>query len=307
MALQIVPLKIMSGVIRYRLLLTIGLLFPIFCFCQSDIWWNNNVNWDGYTHWSRYIMIRSKYMGPNALSVPFINNGSIDSVSSLGITANTHFSKGDNTQNFVLYGNYTPKNNIISVDVQFIPFETFQLSHEKKTERKVFWVDYYKNKCVGDVVANTTIRLFPKKEDKLQMAVRLGFRMPSGGLLSVARYGDVPGYWIDAGCGVPIRNSNWKWIGMAGFFVWQTNIDQHRQDDAILFGSGFEWNYKGLHLQAYAAGYTGYENNGDRPTLVRLNAEKKRRNKVYIFRLQQGLHDFAYSSIEAGAKFILGK
>ncbi|MDZ4808290.1 MAG: hypothetical protein SGI96_08460 [Bacteroidota bacterium] len=271
------------------------------------MWWSNNVNWDGQSHWSKYLILSPKYMGPNALSVPFINNGSIDSLSSIGFSANTHFSKGDNTQNLVLYGNYTTKQNTISVDVQFVPFETFQLSHEKKTERKTFYLDYYKKKTVGDVVASTTIQLFQKKRDKIQLALRLGIRMPSGGLLTMARYADVPSYWIDIGGGLPFKNSNWKWIGMAGFLVWQTNIEKHRQNDAILFGSGFEWNKKGLRLQAYGAGYSGYLNNGDRPTLVRVNIEKRKNNKVYIFRLQQGLHDFAYFSAEAGARFILEK
>ncbi len=292
---------------RYRLLLTTGLFFPLFCFCQLDIWWNNNVNWDGHTHWSRYIMIVPKYMGPNALSVPMINNGSIDSSCSIGMTANAHISNGDNTQNLVLYGNYATKDKTVSIDLQFVPYEQFQLSHQKKTERKVFWMDYYKNKCVGDVIANTTFQVFPKKRDKVQLAVRLGLRMPSGGLIGAARYGDVPSYWIDAGGGIPFHNSNWKWIAMAGFFVWQTNEDKHRQDDAILYGSGFEWNKKGLRLQAYAAGYSGYRNNGDRPTLVRLNLEKKKNKTVYLFRLQQGLRDFAYFSMEAGARLILGK
>ena len=283
------------------------LLFPFCCFCQTEMWWANNVNWDGRTHWSKYLILAPKYMGPNALTVPSINNGSIDSLSSIGFSANAHFSKGDNTQNLMLYGNYTTKQNTISVDVQFVPFETFQLSHEKKTERKTFYLDYYKNKVVGDVVANTTIQLLQKKRDKIQLALRLGIRMPSGGLLTMARYADVPAYWIDIGGGLPFKNSNWKWIGMAGFLVWQTNIEKHRQDDAILFGSGFEWNKKGLRLQAYAAGYSGYLNNGDRPTLVRLNMEKRKNKKVYLFRLQQGLHDFAYFSIEAGTRFILSK
>jgi hypothetical protein len=289
---------------RHRLSLTFLLLFPLLCFSQSDMWWNDNVNWDGHTHWSRYIRIVPKYMGPNALSVPLINNGSIDSASSIGITANAHISNGDNTQNLTLYGNYTTKNNSISVDIQFIPYEQFQVSHQKKTERKVFFMDYYKDKCVGDVTANTTFHIFPKKRDKLQLALRLGLRMPSGGLLGAARYGDVPSYWIDAGGGVPIKNSNWKWIGMAGFLVWQTNEDKHRQDDAILFGTGFEWNKNNIRLQAYASGFSGYRDNGDRPTLARISLEKKKNGKVYIFRLQQGLHDFAYTSIEAGARLI---
>lgn len=291
---------------RYRLLF-MSLLFPLLSFSQSLEWWRNNVHWDGVTRWEKYIIVSPKYLGPNALSVPLINNGSIDSLTSFGVTANAHFSHGDNTQNLALYGNYTTKNNTISVDMQFVPYEMFQMSHEKKTERNVYYENYNDKHTVGDVIANTTFHILQKKRDKFQLALRFGFRMASGGHLGAARYADVPGYWIDGGCGIPFKNPEWKWIGMAGFFVWQTNVDYLRQDDAFLYGSGIEWNHKGFRLQGYGAGYVGYKKNGDRPVLLRLNLEKAKNGKVYIFRLQQGLHDFAYFTAEAGAKFILGK
>jgi hypothetical protein len=293
--------------IKRNQLILIVLLSPLFSLAQSFEWWRDNVNWDGTTHFGKYIIVSPKYLGPNALSVPFINNGSIDSISSLGVTANAHFSKGDKTQNLVLYGNYTTKNNTIAIDVQFVPYEMFKMSHETKTERRIYYLNYNDKRTVGDVVANTTIQLLQKKRDKVQLALRLGVRMPSGGHLGSARYADVPGYWIDLGCGLPFKNPEWKWLGMAGFFVWQTNVDNFRQDDAFLFGTGLEWNHNGLRLQAYTAGYTGYKNNGDRPTLVRFNLEKKQKRKTYIFRLQQGLHDFAFFSTEAGARFRIGK
>ena len=33
--------------------------------------------------------------------------------------------------------------------------------------------------------------------------------------------------------------------------MWQTNDDDLRQNDAFLFGTGIEWNYKRLRVQAY--------------------------------------------------------
>jgi hypothetical protein len=297
----------MRGFQLYRLIFIMAFLLPLASYCQSGEWWNKNVKWDGQTHWSRYIRIVPKYMGPNALSVPQINNGSIDSACSIGLTANGHFSNGDNTQNLMLYGNYTTKNNSISIDVQFVPYEQFQMSHEKKTERKTFFVYYDRKRAVGDVVANTTFQVFPKKRDKFQLALRVGLRMPSGSLLSLARYGDVPAYWFDIGSGVPLRNSNWKWISMAGFFAWQTNEATHRQNDAILYGTGFEWNKRYLRIQTYLAGYSGYENNGDKPMVLRFALDKKVNKKVWMFRLQQGLNDFEYFTIEAGARIVLGQ
>jgi hypothetical protein len=91
---------------------------------------------------------------------------------------------------------------------------------------------------------------------------------------------------------------------MLGFLVWQTNSDDLRQNDALLFGSGFEMNRCGLRIQAYSAGFIGYKNNGDKPVVVRLNVEKRKNQFVYLLRLQQGMHDFSYFSAESGVKFI---
>lgn len=271
---------------------------------QTLDWWKNNVNWDGTTHWWNYLVTSPKFFGPNAFTVPAINNGSADSVVSLAATANFHFSKGDHTQNIMLYGNLTTKKNTISIDAQFVPYEKFSMSHEKKTERRIYYKNYFDKKTVGDVIVNSTIQLFDKWRDKIQLALRVGIRMPSGGSLGAARYADVPAYWIDLGGAVPFLNTNWKWMGMAGFLVWQTNEDDLRQDDAFLFGSGMEWNKRNFRMQAYGAGYIGYKNNGDKPVVVRINLEKKKNRNVYIFRLQQGINDFNYFSVETGYRYI---
>jgi len=286
---------------RSRLML-LAVFIPLFSSAQTFEWWRDNVNWDGTTHYWKYLTISPKYLGPNALSVPAINNGSSDSITSLGATANFHFSSGDNTQNLMLYGNYTTKSNTISIDAQFVPYERFVMSHAKKTERKIYYQDYYKKTTVGDVIVSTTFQLFQKWRKDVQLAMRVGVRMPSGGMQGAARYADVPAYWIDAGMGMPIKNTNWKWISMAGFLVWQTNEDHLRQDDAFLFGTGVEFNKQEFRVQAYGAGFAGYKNNGDKPIVLRFNLEKKSNRCVYLLKFQQGVQDFSYFSVETGAK-----
>ena len=265
------------------------------------------MHWDGVTDWFKYLIISPKYFGPNALTVPMINNGSIDSLSSLGATLNLHFSNGDNTQNAMFYGNYSTKHNTISVDAQFVPFEMFQMTKAKKEERNVYYKEYYKTNTVGDVIVNTNAQIFKKWQKTILLNVRVGVRMASGGAQGAARYIDCPAYWIDLGWGKYFRNRKFKWIGMGGFMAWQTNNDVERQDDAFVFGSGIEHNANDFRWQAYVAGFLGYRHNGDKPVVFRLNFEKKRKNTVYVFRFQQGLHDFGYTSLETGAKFILGK
>src|SRR5436309_11324706 len=98
------------------LLLAALLLTSICANCQSFQWWADLVKWDGVTPWQRYIKTFPKYLGPNALPVPLISNGSVDSVNAFGISGNFYFSDGDHTQNVVVYGNYCLVKNVISFD-----------------------------------------------------------------------------------------------------------------------------------------------------------------------------------------------
>ena len=51
-----------------------------FLSAQSYTWWEETVHWDGVTPWERYIVFTPGFLGPNALPVPRVTNGSIDSV-----------------------------------------------------------------------------------------------------------------------------------------------------------------------------------------------------------------------------------
>lgn len=272
---------------------------------QTFDWWSQTVNWDGVTHWSRYLITQPGFQGPNSLPVPRIGNGSIDSMFSIAVTANAHFSNGDNTQNAAIYANYCLAKNRVAIDVSWIPYERYSMSHAVKTKRHVFSHNYYDNTAMGEAYVNTTIQLLNKVRDRWQLALRLGYRFPCGSGYATARYTDGPGYYFDLSFGKPV-SENLKWIGMLGFYSWQIVSNEHRQDDALLFGSGFEWNKAGWRGQAYVAGYLGYlQNSGDKPVVARFTLERKLRRNSLLFGFQQGLHDFAYSSVEAGYKFIL--
>ena len=93
---------------------------------------------------------------------------------------------------------------------------------------------------------------------------------------------------------------------MLGFYSWQIESDKNNQDDAILFGTGLEWNKNNWKLQTNIAGYIGYlENSGDKPVVFRFDVQKRIKNFGLILGFQQGLHDFAFSSMETGVKFYI--
>jgi hypothetical protein len=272
---------------------------------QTFDWWAQLVHWDGVSEWPKYMITQPAYMGPNALPVPRIGNGSIDSNFSISATGSLHFSKGDNTQNLTIYANYCLVKNVISFDASWIPYEHFTMSHAIKEQRHVFSHFYYDQHATGDIELNTTIQLLNRWRKNIQLALRIGYRFPTGTGLGVARYTDGPGYHFDLSFGKPL-NTSLKWIGMLGFYSWQLINVGRRQDDAFLFGTGAEWNTKTVRLQTYISGYLGYQlNSGDKPVVFRATVEKKIKRTSLLLGFQQGLHDFKYSSIEVGAKYRL--
>jgi hypothetical protein len=277
---------------------------------QGFAWWERVVNWDGITPWERYIKFTPGYMGPNALPVPPIGNGTIDSITSMGFGAQFHFSKEDKTQNISLYANYSLVKNKISFDLYWVPVEHFKMSHRLKEERHVFADNYYDKYATGDIHLSTNIQLFNNKRNGWASALRVGYRFPSSNGLGAARFTDAPGYWLDVSFGKTFNNNpSLKWITTLGGYFWQAdNIDRHRQDDALLVGTGLELNKKRFRLQTYIGGYFGYfEQKRDDPMVARVNAEKTFGKKVIFMKLQQGLNDFKYSSVEVGVKYQLSK
>lgn len=278
--------------------------FLITGYTQTVDHWAQIVNWDGVSHWSRYMITQPGYQGPNSLPVPRIGNGSSDSSFALGVTGNLHFSSGDNTQNITVYANYSLVKDLVSIDLTWVPYEHYVMSQDIKDKRHVFTQFYNRHSTNGDIHFNTTVQLLNKWRKSIHLALRVGYRFPSGSGFGAARYTDGPGYHFDLSIGKPFKNSRFKWISMIGFYVWQIESDIHNQNDAFLVGSGLEWNKKSLKLQTYIAGYMGYlENIGDDPFVFRASLEKKLNRITLLFGFQQGLHDFDYSSVEFGAKY----
>jgi len=279
-----------------------------FVAAQSYTWWEENVHWDGVTPWERYIVFTAGYLGPNALPVPRVTNGSIDSVNAFGLGGQFYFSSDDHTQDITLYANYCLVKNKISFDAFWVPIEHFTMSYDLKTERRVFPLHYYDRYGQGDIHLNTNIQLVNNKAKKIQSALRIGYRFPTS-QIGAARFTDAPGYYFDGSFAKGFRSHPaLKWIVMAGGYFWQAEIRRHPQDDAFLFGTGFEWNKKNLRIQTTVSGYLGYfYRMRDKPILFRAGFDRTFKRTILFFQFQQGLHNFNYTSTEIGLKFRYGK
>lgn len=275
---------------------------------QTMAQWSQLVQWDGVSHWSRYIRTFPAYQGPNALPVPRVGNGLIDSTFFISAGGSFHFSKGDNTQNYTVYANYCLVKELISVDIYWVPFEYYQLTHAMKEERRIFPQFYYDKKGEGELHLNTNIQILKRWKKYINLKARVGYRFPNGSGFGAARDIDAPGYYFDISFGKPFGHSALTWTGMLGFYSWHIESDKNNQDDAFMFGTGLQWDKNSWRIETNVAGYIGYlEESGDKPVVVRFNAEKRIKKFSLLAGFQQGLNDFDYSTGELGIKYIIGR
>ncbi len=281
--------------------LLVVVLLPSLTRSQSHEWWAENVNWDGITHWSRYITISPGHMGPNALPVPKLSTGAVQNQNYLGISSSLHLRSGDQTINPTLYGNYAFVKDKVSFDFHWVPVEFFKQSHTLKTERKVFHEYYDVMRASGDIYLNTRIQIMSRQ--KTNLGLRLGYKFATSNKIGAARFTDSPGYYFDLSAGYLLRktsNSELRMLGMMGFYAWQTNKPHLLQDDAFLTGLGIRWTDSRVETEASIRSYIGYMNNGDKPVIALLKSSYRLEKISLSASIQQGLHDYKYTSFETG-------
>lgn len=242
------------------------------------------------------------YLGPNGLPVPAISNGSVDNIDQITVSHLFHFSHGDNTHNLKIAANYCIVKDKLSVDINWVPIEWFKVTDKVKEERHVYHIGYFDTKATGDIYANFTLQILNQWRKHVHLAVRAGFRYATSSGVAAARYTDAPGYYFDLSAAKPLQEGRFKLTAMLGLYVWHLNIEG--QNDAILYGGGFEYNYNNWRMITSCRGYSGYRNNGDRPLVINSSFEKKFKNISYLLNLQQGLHDYGFTSIETGIKYL---
>jgi hypothetical protein len=287
---------------------------------NDDAWWNEIHHWDGVTHWSDYIIYSPFYLGPNALSVPYSQKGLVKSNGEFEMDFNFHWSKGDKTKNLFLSLYLPVVRNVIAFEFYGVPAEWYNIDEVTVIERRG------RNRsgngwAVGDFYFSTVIQLI--KEKKIpDIALRMACRTASGSKLSDARFTDAPGYFFDLSYGKDVYFNNNKSHkmrihAMAGFYSWQMNLPDNRQNDAILYGFGVDYLFEDLHLTNAIEGYSGYFGNtdvfpgnkdiavifNDRPLLYRFEAIQYVNMIGINLCFQSGLNDFSYQSISIGITY----
>jgi len=274
-------------------------------YAQDYSWWNEKHNWDGYTHWTSYLIFSPKYMGPNALPVPEVRKGNLSENRSLELSVDGHFSRGDQTANLFTRLFLPLFSDRIGLEISYIPFEVYRtdtLTRDLRRSRE------YDPRGIqsGDVYFSTLIHLVKEQDRVPDLMISINIKTASGTGIDGARHTDSPGYFFDASAGknIYIGEGTLKYLrvyAMLGFYVYQTNLDNHRQNDAFQYGAGCDLNFGKLQMDHQLGGYLGYLDNGDHPMVYRMNLSYTLNPRFdLICRFQQGFFDYPYSSIRAG-------
>jgi len=307
----------MSYLNRYFLVLVflIGGFGEVFSQTEEDIKrWTEIHNWDGITPWNDYIIYSPYYLGPNALSVPFSEKGLVKDKLEFEIRYDYHWSKGDQTQNLFL-STYVPLlKNKIALEFYGVVYEHYNVDFETVYERRMRKLSGEGN-AYGDLYFGTVIQLVRDRKFP-DLVLRLSARTASGNYLSDARYTDAPGYFFDLSFGKDLEFEE-KFVqkirfhGMIGFYVWQMNMTNNMQNDAILFGLGIDLSSKQFTLSNAIEGYYGYIGNEevvvvkkdepvvfhDRPIVYKINLTREGKHLDFKLAYQVGIHDFEYQTL----------
>ena len=293
--------------------LSLFLFCNVLCFSQDFNWWNDIHNWDGSTHWTQYLTLSPKYMGPNALPVPEFKTGEINDPLSLEVSGDAHFSKGDQTQNLFTKLFIPLYDNRVAFQLNWVPIEHY------KTDTVTRDLRYSRGQtgegtAIGDVYISSIFQVVKDHKKLPDILFSVNLKTTSGSKLTELRTTDTHGFWLDLSFGKTILLDR-KLIKsirphiMGGFYGYQTlNLDEW-QNDAPLYSAGVDLTLKrNLIFKNSIGGYYGYFGNGDRPLVYRTELKSNsNRGLDFIASFQYGIHDFPYKSLRLGVQFNLLK
>ena len=289
-----------------KLLFFLLILYSIQSYSQVDYnWWNRKNNWDGVSRWSSYLIFSPAFMGPNALPVPECNDGSVQGNASLEFSLEGHYSKGDDTKDIYTRIFLPLFSDRVGLNLSMVPIEFYKIDTITRDLRRSREYDG-KGTSFGDVYVSTFIQLVKNRNYLPDVLISFNLKTASGGNVSAARYTDSPGYYFDVSFGkdISLNNSLIKSVRpfvLGGLYIWQTNREDYFQDDAILYGAGFNLLFAKIELKNYFGGYYGYIGNGDRPAVYRLTLRSRTKSPFnYKISFQQGINDYMYSSLRLG-------
>jgi hypothetical protein len=260
---------------------------------------------DGTTHWSRYQISSPGFLGPNALPVPVMHKAIIpEKVFWTGLYE-YYYGPGDETHDFKTHLIIPVAKGRLGLEFKYVPVEFFSMDSAVSRTRRTYSGNATHGNAFGDIYFGTIVQLIRDHAFLPDFTIAMNCRTASGTGRENARYTDTPGYYFDASFGDSYgKNSGFfryvRWYAELGFYVWQTNLDNYPQNDALLFGGGIDFDFKDFFVNQALCGYEGYMNNGDKPVVYRIDFGIKMGYAALVFGFEKGLRDYPFESIRAG-------
>src|SRR5688572_13916662 len=277
--------------------------------CAQNYWKSPPLYDYGNALKRKFIITTPGYMGPNALPVPEVKKGLVEDNFYVTAGSEVHIGEGDFTRNAYAKIYYPVVPGKVAFEVYGLPYEVYTLTEQTKQERRILDVNS-SGHTWGDYYFSTIIQLTKDKPVIPDLTLAFSCKTASGGSILNARFTDAPAYFFDLSFGkdlkIPITVvKRFRVYGTGGFYVWQTNSDHHPQDDAVLYGLGMETQLRKWRFNQVLAGYNGYLDMRDRPSVIRFQATRQQPLFSYGLEYQVGLRDYQFSSFKFLVTFFL--
>ncbi len=263
----------------------------------------------GSDHINKWLQIAPGKLGPNALPVPFMEYGLLDSLSNIETGVNAHFMKGDRAINSYLsfYWAVVPKRVVLQV--WGFPTETFRTHNSVRDDRQIYYDDAGWMTKTGDLWLTTSIQIIKEKNNWPDITISYSAKTTIGDAVQ-GRYTDAPAnsYYVAFGKSIFLKTGfiNEIRLGvLTGFYVWQTNKVELAQDEGALYEFGVDLKLRNLSWRNEIGGYNGYggyqfigvDDNND-PLIFRTNFTSSGERFDWKIEYQTGFRDYDYQTIQ---------
>ncbi len=260
---------------------------------------NINAQDESWQESMKLLQYSPRYFGPNAFPIPELRSGYIETRWEVEVRGEYHECEGDRTKDIYARAFIPIAKGCAGLEVSYILYEYYNTTQAIVDERHAAG-RYWKNGAHGDVIVSSFYKLL--KSDKwADITVEAALKTASGNRVVDARFTDAASYWFDINIGRDIyknadRTSFIRLQGLVGFYCWMTNDIVHRQNDALTYSVGISGGHKNLTVQADMAGINGYEDNGDRPLLLRTKLNYEYKKNILSLRYKHGINDYLYDT-----------
>lgn len=266
--------------------------------------WANRVGWDTRTPWVYYLIHSPRYTGPNAIPIPPLRKGRIDTLAYTEFQAVYQHIPGDDTYNSFIKANLPLTSGKIAFQAWMVPLEVYRTSDRIRDERRARTPDG-DGEEPGDLYLSLLVQILRNKPLWPDLMLSATLKTATGGGMEDARYLDAAGYTFDlsAGKSMDLGAYSVRPYLTGGLHVWQVwRINQY-QNDAIFYGLGIDADNAKWTFSAGISGFQGYIDNGDRPLAIRSEIQYKVAQWGIFGIYQKGLRDNLYHSISLGTRY----